>query len=39
MRSMPTGEGWQLEPHLFGLRWERLVVECASSLLVVRAAC
>ncbi len=31
-----VGEGWQLEPHAFGLRSERLVAECASSLLVVR---
>ncbi|HYY06477.1 MAG TPA: cation:proton antiporter [Candidatus Limnocylindria bacterium] len=32
-----VGEGWQLEPHLFGLRSERLAAECPSSLLVVRA--
>ena len=31
-----VGEGWQLEPNLFGMRSERLVAECASSLLVVR---
>src|SRR5262249_49173583 len=31
-----VGEGWQLEPHAFGLRSERLAVECPSSLLVVR---
>jgi nucleotide-binding universal stress UspA family protein len=31
-----VGEGWQLEPNLFGFRSERLVAECPSSLLVVR---
>jgi len=31
-----VGEDWQLEPHVFGLRSERLVAECSSSLLVVR---
>jgi nucleotide-binding universal stress UspA family protein len=31
-----VGEGWQLEPNLFGLRSERLAAECPSSLLVVR---
>jgi len=31
-----VGEGWQLEPHVFGLRHERLAAECPSSLLVVR---
>src|SRR5581483_276311 len=31
-----VGEGWQLEPHVFGLRSERLAAECPSSLLVVR---
>jgi K+:H+ antiporter len=31
-----VGEGWQLEPHVFGLRSERLAGECPSSLLVVR---
>jgi len=32
-----VGEGWQLEPHAFGLRSERLAADCPSSLLVVRA--
>jgi nucleotide-binding universal stress UspA family protein len=31
-----VGDGWHVEPTLFGLRSERLVAECASSLLVVR---
>ena len=31
-----VGEGWQLEPHVFGLRSERLAAQCPSSLLVVR---
>ena len=31
-----VGEGWQLEPAVFGLRSERLAAECPSSLLVVR---
>jgi len=31
-----VGEDWQLEPHVFGLRHERLAAECPSSLLVVR---
>jgi Kef-type K+ transport system membrane component KefB/nucleotide-binding universal stress UspA family protein len=31
-----VGEDWQLEPHVFGLRSERLAAECPSSLLVVR---
>jgi Kef-type K+ transport system membrane component KefB/nucleotide-binding universal stress UspA family protein len=31
-----VGDGWQVEPTLFGLRSERLVAACASSLLVVR---
>jgi Kef-type K+ transport system membrane component KefB/nucleotide-binding universal stress UspA family protein len=31
-----VGEGWQLAPHVFGLRSERLAAECPSSLLVVR---
>ena len=31
-----VGEGWQLEPHVFGLRSERLAADCPSSLLVVR---
>ena len=30
-----VGEGWQLEPNVFGLRSERLVAGCPSSLLVV----
>jgi Kef-type K+ transport system membrane component KefB/nucleotide-binding universal stress UspA family protein len=29
------GEGWQLAPHVFGLRSERIAVECPSSLLIV----
>jgi hypothetical protein len=31
-----VGEEWQLEPHVFGLRPERIVAQCPSSLLVVR---
>jgi nucleotide-binding universal stress UspA family protein len=31
-----VGEGWQLEPSVFGFRSERLAAECPSSLLVVR---
>jgi nucleotide-binding universal stress UspA family protein len=31
-----VGEEWQLTPHLFGLRSERLAVYCPSSLLIVR---
>jgi len=31
-----VGEGWELEPHVFGLRSERLVADCPTSLLVVR---
>jgi hypothetical protein len=31
-----VGEGWQLEPHVFGLRPERIAAQCPSSLLVVR---
>jgi hypothetical protein len=30
-----VGEGWQLAPQAFGLRSERIAVECPSSLLVV----
>ena len=30
-----VGDGWQLEPNVFGLRSERLVARCPSSLLVV----
>jgi nucleotide-binding universal stress UspA family protein len=33
-----VGENWELEPHVFGLRSERLAEECPSSLLVVRGA-
>jgi len=31
-----VGEEWQLEPHIFGLRPERIATQCPSSLLVVR---
>jgi Kef-type K+ transport system membrane component KefB len=31
-----VGENWQLEPHVFGLRSERLAEQCPSSMLVVR---
>src|SRR5262249_60178039 len=31
-----VGEGWQLEPSVFGFRSERLAAECPSSLLIVR---
>jgi nucleotide-binding universal stress UspA family protein len=31
-----VGEDWELEPHVFGLRSERLAAECPCSLLVVR---
>jgi Kef-type K+ transport system membrane component KefB len=31
-----VGEEWQLGPHVFGLRPERIVAQCPSSLLVVR---
>lgn len=31
-----VGEDWELEPHVFGLRSERLAAECPHSLLVVR---
>jgi hypothetical protein len=31
-----VGEEWQLEPHVFGLRPERIAAQCPSSLLVVR---
>lgn len=31
-----VGEEWQLEPHVFGLRPERIVAHCPSSLLIVR---
>jgi Kef-type K+ transport system membrane component KefB/nucleotide-binding universal stress UspA family protein len=31
-----VGEEWQLEPHVFGLRPERIATQCPSSLLVVR---
>jgi K+:H+ antiporter len=31
-----VGEGWRLEPNVFGMRSERLAAECPSSLLVVR---
>jgi nucleotide-binding universal stress UspA family protein len=31
-----VGENWELEPHVFGLRSERLAEQCPSSLLVVR---
>lgn len=31
-----VGEEWQLNPHLFGLRPERIAVHCPSSLLIVR---
>ncbi|MGE0823313.1 MAG: cation:proton antiporter [Candidatus Binatia bacterium] len=31
-----VGEEWQLEPHVFGLRSERIATQCPSSLLIVR---
>jgi nucleotide-binding universal stress UspA family protein len=31
-----VGEEWQLEPHVFGLRPERIAAHCPSSLLIVR---
>jgi hypothetical protein len=31
-----VGEEWQLEPHIFGLRPERIAMQCPSSLLVIR---
>jgi nucleotide-binding universal stress UspA family protein len=31
-----VGEEWRLEPHVFGLRPERIAAQCPSSLLVVR---
>jgi len=31
-----VGEEWLLEPHVFGLRQERIAVDCSSSLLIVR---
>jgi Kef-type K+ transport system membrane component KefB len=31
-----VGEEWQLEPHVFGLRSERIASHCPSSLLIVR---
>ncbi len=31
-----VGEGWQLEPSVFGFRSQRLAAQCPSSLLVVR---
>lgn len=32
-----VGDEWQVAPHLFGLRTERIATECPSSLLIVRA--
>lgn len=32
-----VGEEWDLEPHVFGLRSERVAAQCPTSLLVVRA--
>lgn len=32
-----VGEEWQLEPHVFGLRPERVAAQCPTSLLIVRA--
>lgn len=32
-----VGDEWQLEPHIFGLRSERIAAGCPSSLLIVRA--
>jgi nucleotide-binding universal stress UspA family protein len=32
-----VGEEWNLAPHVFGLRQERIVSQCPSSLLIVRA--
>jgi len=31
-----VGEEWRLEPHIFGLRPERIASHCPSSLLIVR---
>jgi nucleotide-binding universal stress UspA family protein len=31
-----VGEEWQLDPHVFGLRPERIAAQCPSSLLIVR---
>jgi len=31
-----VGDEWQLSPHVFGLRSERIAVQCPSSLLIVR---
>jgi Kef-type K+ transport system membrane component KefB/nucleotide-binding universal stress UspA family protein len=38
MTVLGVGEEWELAPHLFGLRSERIAVENPSSLLIVRAA-
>jgi len=32
-----VGEEWQLEPHIFGRRPERVAAQCPTSLLIVRA--
>lgn len=32
-----VGEEWELEPHVFGLRSERVAAQCPTSLLIVRA--
>jgi len=36
LTMLGVGEEWQLEPHVFGLRPERIAVHCPSSLLIVR---
>ena len=38
LTMLGVGEEWELAPHLFGLRSERVVVDNPSSLLIVRAA-
>lgn len=37
LTMLGVGDEWRLAPHVFGLRQERLVTQCPSSLLVVRA--
>ncbi len=37
LTMLGVGEEWNLAPHVFGLRQERIIVNCPSSLLVVRA--
>ncbi|MGH7964351.1 MAG: cation:proton antiporter [Candidatus Binatia bacterium] len=36
LTMLGVGEEWQLEPHIFGLRSERIAAYCPSSLLIVR---